>query len=504
MSKNSVGNRQIAKNSLMLYVRMVFLMLVNLYTARIVLQSLGVENYGIYNAVGGFVAMFSILSTSLSTAISRFLTYTLGENDDVKLKRVFSTSVIIQMILGSLLLIVAETIGLWFLNSKMTIPVGKEFAANCVFQLSTLTFIVNLLSVPYNSVLIAHERMSAFAYIGIFEGLATLAIAFLIRISPMDVLIFYAILMCCVALLTRLIYGMYCKKHFQECRFRWQWDTSLVKIMFGFAGWNFIGTTSGVLRSQGINMLYNIYVGPIANAAYGLSMQVLNAVNRFSGNFYTAVQPQITKSFAMADKERSFYLVCTSSRLAFFLLMLIVLPLFWETEFLLSMWLVDVPRYTVYFTRIVLVFCLTESFSQPLIYLMLADGRIRNYQIVVGGLCLLNFPVAWILLYCGFTPVYAQMTLVLFSVITLFVRLVMLSSMTGFPVYRFLKETLCKVLFVIAISSIAPYMVSHYAGQGFLRLIANVLVTELVAIAMIVAFGLSKSEKAFLKSKLHL
>ena len=502
MTQNSNNNKRIAKNSIFLYVRMIFLMLVNLYTARIVLQSLGVQNYGIYNAVGGFISMFSMLSASLSTAISRFLTYTLGEKDKDKLSRVFSTSVEIQLILCVLLLIFFESIGLWFLNFKMTIPTGREFAANWVFQLSLITFVINLLSIPYNSILIANEKMNAFAYIGILEGIATLVIAFLIKYSPIDVLIYYSLLMCCVALITRCVYGLYCKKHFEESRFRWIWDIDLIKRMFSFAGWNFIGTTSGVLRTQGVNMLYNIYNGPIVNAAYGLSMQVFNAVNKFSGNFYTAVQPQITKSFAENDRNRSFFLVCTSSRLAFYLLMLIILPLFWNANFLLSIWLTNVPQYTVHFTQIILLFSLTESFSQPLIYLMLANGNIRIYQIVVGGLCLLNFPVAWMFLQCGLSPDYVQASMVLFSLFSLFARLIMLKRLVDFPIRIFLKETICKVMVTFLFASIAPCLISIFMDEGVAKFIVNTIAIEFISLFIIVSIGLTKEEKMIVKTKL--
>lgn len=477
-------------------------MLVNLYTARIVLKYLGIENYGIYNAVGGFISMFSMLSASLSTAISRFLTYNIEKKDPVKLTGIFSTSITIQLLLSILLLLVAETVGLWFLNYKMTIPEGREFAANCVYQLSLLSFCVNLLSIPYNSVLIAHERMSAFAYIGILEGTATLIIAFLIKVSPIDVLVFYSALMCIVSFLIRLVYGAYCKRHFQECSFTWLWDRSLLKQMFSFAGWNFVGTTSGLLRTQGINMLYNVYCGPVVNAAYGLSMQVFNAVNKFSSNFYTAVQPQITKSFAIDDKRRCFYLVCTSSRWAFFLLMLIVLPLLFETNYVLNLWLSKVPLHTIQFAKIVLLFCLFESFSQPLIYLMLANGKIRDYQLIVGGLCLLNFPLAWLLLNSGMCVEYVQSTIILFSLLCLGVRLLMLKRMVGFPIRIFLKNTVCKVLFVVLLSILFPLVISYLYNPSFYRFIATIIVSEVFAIIAIFLFGTTKEEKTFIKSKI--
>ena len=260
MTNTAQNNKRIAKNTLLLYVRMLFMMAVSLYTSRVVLQTLGVEDFGIYNVVGGVVAMFSVISGSLSAAISRFITYELGKGDKDKLIRIFSSSVTIQLGLGIVILILAEAIGVWFLNAKMTIPLNRIYAANWVFQLSILTFIINLISVPYNAAIIAHEKMSAFAYISIFEAVAKLLIVYMLLWSPFDKLIFYAILMASVALIIRFIYGYYCKRHFEECTYHFIFDRELLKKMFGFAGWNFIGAASAVLRDQGGNIVINLFL----------------------------------------------------------------------------------------------------------------------------------------------------------------------------------------------------------------------------------------------------
>ena len=262
MENTSTNNKRIAKNTLLLYFRMLFMMAVSLYTSRVVLNALGVEDFGIYNVVGGVVAMFSMLSGSLSSAITRFITYELGAGNRENLVKIFSSSVTIQIGLAVLIILLAEAVGVWFLNVKMNIPDARMVAANWVFQFSILTFAINLISVPYNASIIAHERMSAFAYISILEAIGKLAIAFLIVISPMDKLIFYAILMCAVALVVRFAYGAYCKKHFEECTYHFIFDKDLLKRMFGFAGWNFIGATSAVLRDQGGNVVINLFLRP--------------------------------------------------------------------------------------------------------------------------------------------------------------------------------------------------------------------------------------------------
>lgn len=260
MGNSSENNKRIAKNTLLLYCRMLFLMVVSLYTSRVVLNALGVEDFGIYNVVGGVVATFSVLSGSLSTAISRFITYELGKQNQEKLNKIFSSAITIQAALACIIIMLAETIGLWFLNSKMNIPETRVEAANWVFQFSIFTFAINLISVPYNACIIAHEKMSAFAYISILEAIGKLSIVYLIVISPIDKLIFYAILMCVIALLIRITYGYYCKRHFCECAYHFIWDKQLLKQMFSFAGWNFIGAASGVLRDQGGNILINLFV----------------------------------------------------------------------------------------------------------------------------------------------------------------------------------------------------------------------------------------------------
>lgn len=303
MSNTTENNKRIAKNTLLLYFRMLFLMAVSLYTSRVVLNALGVEDFGIYNVVGGVVAMFSVLSGSLSTAISRFITYELGKGNKENLNKIFSSAVTIQFGLAGIIILLAETIGIWFLNIKMNIPEVRMEAANWVFQFSILTFAINLISVPYNASIIAHEKMSAFAYISILEAVGKLTIAYLITISPIDKLIFYAILMCAVALVVRLTYGNYCKRHFSECTYHFSWDKLLLKQMFGFAGWNFIGASSAILRDQGGNVVINLFCGPTVNAARGIAFQVNNAVNQFVTNFMTALNPQITKSYASGDNE---------------------------------------------------------------------------------------------------------------------------------------------------------------------------------------------------------
>lgn len=503
MSETPVNNQRIAKNTLMLYLRMIFLMAVNLYTSRIVLQALGIENYGIYNAVAGFITMFSMVSASLSTAISRYLTFVLGEGNRDKLHIIFNTSIIIQLLLSLLIIVLVETIGVWFLNTKMTIPATSIVAANWVLQFALITFVFNLLSVPYNALLIAHEHMSAFAYIGIIEGIANLLVAYIVLYIHTNSLILYAAAMCVVAIGIRIIYTVYCKKHFEESAFEFRFDISLLKDMFCFAGWNFFGSISGILRSQGINILFNIYNGPVVNAARGLAVQVNSAVTKFSTNFYTAVQPQITKLFASGNTEESCKLVAQSSRLSFYLLMLISLPVIFEIDFLLNIWLSEVPEHTGTFIQIIVINSLYESFSQPLIHLMLATGNIKKYQIIVGCINLINFPVAWLILKAGFPPEIAQASVIIFTLMALCARVKLLKIMVEFPDRRFLTETLLKCTIILILSSIAPFIMAICLKYGWPRFILNVLITEFISLTIIFLIGLTHTEKKWLLNKIR-
>ncbi len=503
MLTNSTNKKRIAKNTFMLYIRMLFLMVVNLYTSRVILQALGVEDYGVYNAIAGFIAMFSMVSSAIAGAISRFITFVLGQGDKDKLKKVFSTAIIIQLTLAAIVVVLVEVVGVWFLNTHMTIPDGREVAANWVLQFALVTFVLNLWSTPYNAALIAHEKMAAFAYIGIFEGVANLIIAFMVMYSPFDRLIVYGAFICLIALITRMIYNGYCKKHFDECIFKWTFDYNLFKEMFSFAGWNFIGSISGLLRDQGINILFNVFCGPIINAARGLAIQVQTAVFKFSSNFYVAVQPQITKSYASDNVDESHDLVLRSSRFAFLLLTALIVPLITETDFILQLWLKEVPAHTTAFVQIILLCTLIDSLSTPLIYLMLATGNIKRYQIVVGLFNFINFPVAWIILYCGGSPELAQLSIIFFSLGALILRISMLRPLTHFPVRDFMVSTVSRCLFIVTICFIVSLTISQKMDNGLSRFILNFSVTELTLGILLLTIGLNTGEKKFIFEKVN-
>ena len=497
MSATSENNKRIAKNTLFLYLRMLLIMGVTLYTSRVVLRVLGVEDFGIYSAVGGFVSMFAVISGSLTAAISRFITYEMGVGNTEKIARIFSVSVVIQLLISGIIVLFSETLGLWFLNMRMNIPTDRLLAANWVYQFSILTFVINLISIPYNASIVAHERMSAFAYISFFQAFGTLVIAFLLDYSPWDLLVFYAFLMALLAFFVRFLYTYYCKKHFSECRFQWIWDKVLIKQVFGFAGWNFLGASSGVLRDQGVNVLLNIFCGPAVNAARGIAMQVNAAVNSFVNNFMIALNPQITKSYASGDRVYLMNLVFQGSRYSFYLLLLLSLPILLETPVLLKLWLGVVPDHTVAFVRLILLYALSESVSQTLITLMLATGRIRNYQLLVGGCQMLNFPVAYILLKLGYAPETTIVLSIIIAVCCLFLRLYMLRGMVGLPIRLFFTKVLLNIFRVMLLALVVPVCVISHMEEGLVRLVLNGMISTCATGCSILFIGCSREERLF-------
>lgn len=499
----SENSRRIAKNTLALYCRMLFLLFVGLFTSRIVLNALGETDFGVYTTVGGFVSMFVVISGALSSAVSRYLTFELGREDKSRLPKVFSTAVTILLAITVLIVILAEVSGPWYMDRYMTIPPERMHAAKIVFQFSVLTFAINLVSVPYNASIIAHERMAAFSYIGIFEGAAKLTIAFLIAKAGMDRLVFYALAMCVVAVLVRVVYRIYCRTSFSECRYSFGYDKGLMKEMSGFAGWNFIGTGAAVLRDHGGTLIINMFYPSAVNAARGLAVQLSGAVQLFARNFMTSMNPQITKSYASGEHDYMMSLVFRGSRFSLYLLLFLSIPAILCTESLLGLWLVDVPGHTAQFVRLALVLTMLEAISYPLITLMLATGDIKMYQIVVGGLQLMNLPLAYGSLRLGGAPEMVYAAAILLSVACLAARIMMLKKMAGLPVRSFVKNVILNILAVIAAALPVPFVVSRYLHDGFWSLVIVCLVSVACTGAAVWAIGLRLDERTFFSSRIN-
>ncbi|WP_336616254.1 lipopolysaccharide biosynthesis protein [Bacteroides acidifaciens] len=496
------NNKQIAKNALALYFRMFFTMLVGLYTSRVILQALGVEDYGIYNVVGGFVSMFSLISGSVASSVSRFFTFELGRKDLDKLKRVFSTSIFVLIGLAIIVFIATETFGIWYLDNKMVIPESRMTAAMWCFQISLVTFVVNLINQPYSAAIIAHERMDIYAYLAVSDSVMKLIICYAVLHSPIDRLIFYAILLCGVGLINQAIYVIFCKRKFQECTFHLVFDCSLFKEMFGFAGWNFIGSSAAILTSQGSNLLLNWAGGPVVNAAYGIANTVSSIVSTFVANFTQAFTPQITKRYAAQEYDSLMQLLIYGSKYSYFLMFIIALPIMLTTEFLLNLWLGQVPEHAVWFVRFIILSNLFDVISRPVVNAKNATGRIRNYQIVVGGILLLVLPFSYVCIKFGLPVESVTAVAALISFVAVLARMYMLRG--DFPSWSsrlFLQKVVIRVLFVSIITALVPIAAHIYTPKGWGNFLLTGSVSLISTILCFLYLGCDKVERQLIFSK---
>lgn len=499
--ENTENSKRIAKNTLLLYVRMLFLMMISLYTSRVILNALGVEDYGIYNVVGGVVTMFSVLSGSLSAAISRFITFELGTGNTGRLKDIFSSSVTIQVGIAFIIIILAETVGLWFLNTKMVIPENRIVAANWCFQFSIITFAVNLITVPFNASIIAHEKMSAFAYISIIEGLGKLLIAWCIVINPIDRLIFFAAMVAILAWSICFIYASYCKRHFPECTYHFIYDLDLLKQMFGFAGWNFIGSSAVILRDQGGNLILNLFFGPSVNASRGIAVKVSSVLQSFISNFMTAMNPQITKSYAAGDNVYMMKLIFIGARFSFYLMLLLSLPILLNTHYVLELWLKQVPDYSVLFVQLILILSLHETLANPLITAMLATGDIKMYQIIAGGLNSLNLPISYFFLYLGYPPESVFVVAIIMAVFVQIARLFLLRRMIKLNVIEYLKRVYFNIIVVTIISLLLPFFIGYILEDGIICFLVVSLSSITCTAIVVLLIGCDRGEREFIANK---
>lgn len=502
MSNQSTNNKRIAKNTIMLYIRMLFTMGVSLFTSRVILQALGVEDYGIYNVVGGIVSMFTFLNGGMVSATQRYLTFEIGKGNTERLSKVFSTALQIHILIALVIVILSETVGLWFLYEKLVIPDERMTAAFWVYQCSVLACVVSIMSVPYNADIIAHEKMSAFAYISVAEGSLKLLIVYLLYISSWDKLIVYAVLVLGVQLLIRWIYARYCSKHFPESHYQHHIDKSLFKEMFSFAGWSFWGNLAAILYTQGLNMMLNIFFGPVVNAARGIAVQVQHAVQGFVTNFQMALNPQITKNYATGNLDQMHSLMFRSARFSFFLLFLLTLPILLETEYILTLWLKTPPSDAIIFTQWMLAISLIYTTSSPCVIANQATGKVKIYQMVVGGLLLFILPLSYIALKLGL-PAYSVF-IVHFCVecVAQFSRMYMLRKLIHLPLRAYLKNIYLPIAFVVSLSCILPYYIHTQMEAGFLRLVMVTSIAILNVIVVVALIGLTKGEREFFQAKL--
>lgn len=496
-------NKRIAKNTVMLYIRMFFTMAVSLYTSRVILRTLGVTDYGINNVVGGVVVMFSFLNGAMASATQRYLNVDLARGDTAHLRASFRTAMQIHLLIAVAILVLAETAGLWFVANKLVIPAGRMHAAMWVYQLSIAAAIASIVSLPLNATIIAHERMSVFAYISIMDAVLKLLVAFLLVLSPMDKLITYAALFLMVNIIDAAVYIAYCKRHFAEVNFSMRMDKPLFWEMSGFAGWSLWGNIAAVLFTQGLNMLLNMFFGPAVNAARGIAVQVQGVIQGFVANVQTAINPQITKSYAQHNLRRMHSLMFASSKFCFYLLFLIVLPLSLEAWFVLRLWLGIVPDHTVWFLRLIMLVMLTETLANPYIVANQATGKVKAYQAVCGSILLCIVPVAYVVLKLGGSPESVYVVHGCIAVLTQCVRVYMMRRLISLPMTTYLHRVVVPIVLVAASSTIAPVIVHMNMPDGAARFVTTCAVCTVSVLACACLLGTTPSEKEVIQDKLH-
>lgn len=488
------NNKRIAKNTIFLYIRMLVLMLVSLYTSRVVLAALGVEDYGIYNVVGGIVVLFTFISSAMITSTQRYLNYELGRNDLLQAKKVFSISLNIHILIAAIIFFLAETIGLWLLNTTIRYPESREFAVQVTYQLSILTTCVKIIRAPYNAAIIAHERMSFYAYLSIFEAILQLGIVFLLLAYKTDRLILYSILLCIVAIVVNLCYYAYCRHKFTICKYELYKDKVLYRQLLSFSGWSLFGGVANMGASQGLNMLLNVFFGVTVNAAMGIASQVNMAVTNFVGSFQTAFNPQIVKSYAAGDYSYFIKLILSTSKYSYLLLFILALPIYICCPEVLSVWLTEVPEYAVSFCRLMLIFALLDALQGPLWYSVQATGKIRNYQILMSFMILANLPIAYVCLKLGYSPSSALIVRCIINLATLFVRLWYLNRLYKFPIMEFVNGVLGRIIPITIIAYLVAYIPIE-ATTPLIKIVIIVAMTIVANIMLTLSIGLNKDER---------
>lgn len=496
-----IDRGRIAKNTVMLYFRMGIMMLISLYTSRVVLDALGEFDFGVYSAVGGIVAMFSFLSGAMSGACQRFYLMEMGRDDFEQLKKVFSLCLLVFCAFAVIVLLITEPAGLWFMHHKMKVGPRVE-AANWVLHCSILSFMAVVIRLPYQGMVVAKEKMKVFAYISIIEVLCALGVALLLKASGGDLLIEYAYLMLAAQVIVTLLYIGYCLRFYPECRYNYYWDGSKFREIFSFAGWNLIGSSASVFKIHGVNILLNMFFGPVVNAARGLAFKVYSVVTQLQENFMTASKPQIIKAYSAGEFEGMRKLVYQTSKFSAYLMLSASIPLMLEMPFLLDIWLKDVPELTALFAVIMLANGIVDTIDTPVWVVIQAVGKMRNYQLVVGGLQLLVLPLAYLMLKSMSVPPQSVLYLTLaISAAAVAARLFFASSLAGLRPMDFVTKALLPALAVGAAALGAGFAVHSAMEQGWLRLFAVTAVSVAVEGLAIYAFGLTRKERSTIMNK---
>lgn len=503
MVENNSANKRLAVNTITLYVRMLVLMLITLYTSRVILKNLGATDFGIYNVVGGLVVIVGSISSSLTASSNRFIAYALGKESIEIQQKTFSTLLNIHLVLALLTVVLAETIGVWFLETQLVIPSDRMFAARLVFQMTVLSTALLFLSFPYCSLIVAHERMNIYAYITIIDVVLKLIIVLSLEILPYDKLVCYSVLIFLTQILIQIVYVIYCKYSFKECKYQFVLDRKIIKSVSKFTGWIMIGNVSSIIYVQGVNVLLNIFYGPLLNAARAISMQVQSAVLRFTDSFQTALKPQIIKEYAVNNEQRVKSLVIYGTKYSYYLLLVISLPLIIEIDYILDLWLVEAPKYSGILVNLILACCFARCIASPLMLVMQADGKIQKTQICDAIILLLIIPVSYLAYFiCEMPPYYIMIIALIFEIINNVVKIKLSISYINSTMSTFFKRVVIPLFNVTFFSSTFPILIHYfYPDSSIVRLFLVVIISLFSVILSCYIFGLDQKEKGIVSNK---
>lgn len=494
-SNNRENAKQLANNTILLYVRLIITMLIALYTSRLVLNALGVEDYGLYNVLGGVVTMLSVITAGLTTSTQRYLSYELGCGDTANLKRVFSMCFTTHIILAIISFIILEFIGIWLVNNYIQIPQGRQVVANWIFQFSVISFIFQIITVPYSAAVISHEKMAIYAYVGIFDAISKLLIAYAIFNSSCDKLLLYGLLMMSVYILDFVVYKCVCNRRFKETLYVFEYDSSILKKIFSFSSWTMLGQGAMVFCNQSLNVIINMFHSVVANAALGIAQQVNAAITSLTSNFFTAFQPQITKSYSSGEMNYFTRLVCLSSKISFFMILVVALPIMVNIEPILKLWLGNVPPYTDVFCLVFVASSVVNSIGNPFWTAVFANGRIKELQIVSSILYFICVVLAFLFLKQGYSAVVALMCKFVTDILLTLLRITQAKKLIPYFSYRFI---LLNIGIPILISMFLLFAVSYFCSVIMTTLCLRIVLTLVIIIMTLFVFyiiGLTKSER---------
>lgn len=495
MEDNLVKNKRIAKNTIMLYFRMALTLIVSLYTSRVVLNTLGVEDYGIYNIVGGLIVMFSFLNTSMTNACQKFFSAAVAKNDTITTQKIFSTTLFAHVILATVFLVITETIGLWFLYNKMDIPCERFQCSTIVYQIIIVNTLFGIFKVPYNASIIANEKMNFYAYTSIVESILKLLIVYLLLVIPVDKLLLYSLLNLSIGLIMLFWYMLYCNQKFDGNKFSFHYDSTALKEILSFSGWNVFGSFADLGYKQGSNIILNLFYGVNLNAAMGVANQARSAVFSFVSNLQVAANPQIIKSYTIEDYSYFKSLVCRISKYSYYLMLIVAIPLILNTDYILKLWLITPPAYTNIIFKLCIVFSLIDTLHGPLWTSMQATGKIAIYQIVISAILLLNLPLCYMSLKCGGSPEMVIVVQIIVSIVTLIVRMWFSKTQIDIPVSYYLSNVILPVVIVSILVIPSVYVLSFYYEETILFLCGSSVACFFITLLAIYFAGITKQEK---------